>query len=146
VGLEGDFDGTNVSGTQTLSAATAGGELIPGDNFSLHERWESSIRANLGYTWDRWLAYVTGGAAFTGVNKDANYIATVAGGVAFPASAGSDSETLFGFTVGAGVAYAFDQNWNLGVEYRYSSYEQSNFNLGTIPAICNRGGACVPPQ
>jgi outer membrane immunogenic protein len=143
VGLEGDFDGTNVNATQTITTAIPVGSLIPGDSFSIHERWESSIRANVGYAWDRWLAYVTGGGAFTRVDKSANYIPTTVATIPFPASAGSDSATLSGFTVGAGVAYAFNNNWDLGIEYRYSDYGHANYNLGTVPAICTAGGACV---
>jgi outer membrane immunogenic protein len=143
-GLEGDFDWTNVHATQSLVAGTAAGVLIPGDNFSLHERWESSLRASIGQAWGSWLVYVTGGPALARVDKDASYIATVAGGgIAFPASSGSDGRTLFGYTIGAGAAYAFDAHWDLGVEYRFSSYQSSLFSLGTVAAICNRAGACV---
>jgi len=141
VGLEADFDWTNVHATQTVG--TAGGFLIPGDNFSLHERWESSLRASVGQAWGNWLVYVTGGPALARVDKDASYIATAVGAIAFPASTGSDGRTLFGYTIGAGVAYAFDAHWDLGVEYRFSSYQSSLFSLGTVAAICNGGGTCA---
>jgi opacity protein-like surface antigen len=48
-----------------------------------------------------------------------NFIPTVSGGVPFPGSTGSETKTLFGFTVGAGAAYALAPNWDIGAEYRY---------------------------
>ena len=142
-GLEADLDWTNVRATQTLVAGTAGGVLIPGDSFSLHEKWESSLRASIGQAWGSWLVYVTGGPALARVDKDASYIATTVGAIVFSASTGSDGRTLFGYTIGAGAAYAFDAHWDLGVEYLFSSYQSSLFSLGTVAAICNRAGACA---
>ena len=95
---------------------------------------------------DRWFGYVTGGAAFTRVTMDGNFIATTVGGIPFPASAGSDSKTLAGFTVGAGALYALSQNWEVGAEYRYSQYQGADFGLGPVAAVCGfaPGGANVP--
>ena len=37
-----------------------------------------------------------------------------------------------GLTVGAGAAYAIDNHWSIGAEYRYSNYGSQTFKLGTI--------------
>jgi outer membrane immunogenic protein len=79
---------------------------------------------------------VTGGIAFTRVSMDANFIATTVGQIPFPASSASDSKTLTGATVGFGLAYAINQNWDIGAEYRYTAYQKADFNLGNVAAVC----------
>ena len=73
---------------------------------------------------------------------------TVSGGAAFVSnetsipttgiSIGGDDMRV-GWTVGAGIDYAFTNNWFTGFEYRYSQFESKSFvypipvlNLGTI--------------
>ena len=65
----------------------------------------------IGYAWDRTLFYVKGGAAVT----DNKYTAIST----LPPLIGIDNarETRWGATLGAGVEYAFAQNWSLGFEY-----------------------------
>jgi len=143
-GVEGDFDWTDLHGTITERTGGLGGSVfIPGDFYDNRARWESSVRGIVGRAFDKWLVYVTGGLAITDVKMTGNYIATTVGTIAFPASAGSDSQTLYGFTVGAGAAYAFAANWDVGAEYRYSQYGAADFNLGTVAAVCfPRGLGC----
>jgi outer membrane immunogenic protein len=136
-GLEGDFDWTDLHGTVTAKTFGTGGSVfIPGDFFGNRARWESSVRGIVGRSFDKWLLYATGGLAMTDVRMDSNFIATTVGQIPFPASAGSDSKTLFGFTVGVGAAYAFAPNWDVGAEYRYSQYSGDSFGLGNVAAVC----------
>jgi hypothetical protein len=51
---------------------------------------------------------------------------------------------LFGFTFGGGLAYALDQNWSIGAEYRYTRYQAENFALGPVAAFCANVGAVAP--
>jgi outer membrane immunogenic protein len=136
-GVEGDFDWTDLHGTVTQRTAGTGGSVfVPGDFFGNRARWESSVRGIVGRSFDKWLIYATGGLAITDVRMDSNFIATVSAQVPFPASAGSDSRTLYGFTIGAGAAYALSRNWDIGAEYRYSQYSGQNFGLGSVAAVC----------
>jgi opacity protein-like surface antigen len=57
-------------------------------------------------------------------------------GLARKTKAGSDSRTLYGFTIDAGAAYALSKNWDIGAEYRYSQYSGQNFDLGSVAAVC----------
>ena len=142
LGLEGDFDWTRLNSTSTIRAATGvGTTFVPGDTFTDRLRWESSFRGVVGYAWDRWMVYATGGLALGGVSMDSNFIAS--NGVftsgfpgLYPPSAGSDSKVLFGATVGGGLAYAFDRNWEIGAEYRYTAYQGADFNLGQVAGLC----------
>jgi outer membrane immunogenic protein len=131
-GIEGEFDWTHLSGTNTPAAQT--GLIVPGDSFSVKSDWQASIRASAGYSWDKWLAYVAGGVAFTGVQASA-YFAPLNSIAGFPVTTGSQTKILTGGTIGAGLAYAVNQNWDLGVEYRYTQYAAANFNIGPFPAI-----------
>jgi outer membrane immunogenic protein len=143
-GIEGDFDWTDLHGTVTeRTFGTGNSVFIPGDFYDNRARWESSVRGIAGRAFDKWLLYATGGLAITEVKMTGNYIATTVLGIPFPASAGSDTKTLYGFTVGAGVAYAFAPSWDVGGEYCYSQYNGQDFNLGSVAAVCfPRGAGC----
>lgn len=147
-GAEGDFDWTRVNASVTdTSPATTG--LFPGIVFENHIRWEGSGRVILGHSFDRWLVYGTGGIAFSRVEMDAFFPAvTMGGGAQVAAFSASDSKTLVGGTVGLGTAYMITKNWEIGAEYRYTFYAQSEFNLGTPTAFCARPPttvAVLPP-
>jgi outer membrane immunogenic protein len=67
-----------------------------------------SVRARLGYAIDRALIY--GAAGWTGAQAHID------------GPAGDDSDTLSGWTIGAGVDYAFTKNVFGRLEYRYNDY------------------------
>jgi outer membrane immunogenic protein len=157
-GVEGDFDGQNLRattvqggpGTATITLTGQGsrsgyfGTLLTGDSYSEQAQWQSSIRGTIGYAWNRFLVYATGGAAFTELTVNGNFPAFVnLDRVSYPGSTGSDSKLLFGGTVGGGVSYALSNNWEVGAEYRYTSYQGQTFSPGSIAGSCDRTGACV---
>jgi outer membrane immunogenic protein len=109
LGVEGDFAGWTV-GTVHYTAIT-------GDFLTAHSKWGGSIRGRLGFAADHALFYVTGGAAF--VSNETSIPTT---GV----SIGGDG-TRVGWTAGAGIDYAFTNNWFTGLEYRYSQYQARTF-------------------
>jgi outer membrane immunogenic protein len=146
-GIEGDFDWTNLHATATNTAPATTG-VFPGDTFDNRMRWEGSGRVLLGHSFDRWLVYATGGIAFSRVDMSANFIPVTVNGLVFPGASGSDSKTLVGGTVGLGTAYMLTRNWEIGAEYRYTFYAQSDYNLGSPTAFCARppiNFAVVPP-
>lgn len=124
-GIEGDFSATSLERTFVCC-----GPLVPpntfvvGDTFSVKNDWQASVRGRLGYAWDRFLVYGTGGVAF------ANLEATVAL-VGVPGFF-SASDTLTGWTAGGGIEFGLWDNWSLGVEYRFSSFDASDFALGNL--------------
>ncbi|AYD00194.1 outer membrane protein [Neorhizobium sp. NCHU2750] len=67
-----------------------------------------SVRARLGYAIDRTLIYAAGGWTATDVR--------------LKAPTGNDSDTLNGWTIGAGVDHAFTDNVFGRLEYRYNDY------------------------
>jgi outer membrane immunogenic protein len=123
VGIEGDFSGTDINRT-FVAGPLVRSPFLPGDALRFQNDWESSVRGRLGWAWDRWMVYATGGVAFA--NVEATFF-PIDSALAF-----SDSRTLTGWTIGGGVEYAFWQNVSFGLEYRFSSYDTERFNHGTI--------------
>ena len=144
-GVEGDVDAQRWRDSRTLVAPLPGGatSFVAGDTFGLRSRWEASARARLGYAWDRWMIYATGGAAWTDVRSDVNFIAVTAGGFPLPADVVSTSKTRVGATVGGGLEYAFVNNWSFGVEGRYTWYGTQSFSGGAL-AIGATGTPAAP--
>jgi len=106
-GLEGDVDWSDVS------ASTA----CIGFSCDTKQTWFATARGRVGYAFDRWLPYITGGGAFGHV-KASITDPTLTGG----------SDTMTGWTVGAGLEYAFLGNWSTKIEYLY--VDLGKFNCG----------------
>src|SRR5712691_3217761 len=135
IGIEGDVDWQRWNRTATVGTVLVPPLFVTGDSFSLSSRWQASLRGRLGYAWDRFLLYVTGGAAWTDVTVGANFIPVTIGGVAFPGTVATDRQTLTGATVGGGLEYAITNNVSLGIEGRYTWYDTHNFNTGALATI-----------
>ena len=120
IGIEADISGTSISDSATLvvpgAVATASADL----------NWMASVRGRLGYTWDRFMVYFTGGAAWADIDGSATV--TVAGVGTATATA---SATATGWVIGGGGEWMFAPNWTFGVEYLH--YEFDNVS-GTIIA------------
>jgi outer membrane immunogenic protein len=102
-GLETDFQLSDGKGP--FSGNVAG---TPFSGTAKNE-WFGTIRGRVGYAVDRWLVYVTGGAAYSH-----NKISGTAGGTPFSAS-----KTGWTWTLGGGVETAVWQNWSVKAEYLY---------------------------
>lgn len=80
------------------------------------EKLNGSVRARLGYDLNPFMVYGTAGLAV--------------GEHEVSSAAGSDSKTAAGYTVGAGVETLITNNITARVEYRYTDYQDKNYNLG----------------
>jgi outer membrane immunogenic protein len=110
VGAEGDINWTGIRGNTNNTCA-------PGcftDN-----NWLTTVRGRVGYSVDRLLPYVTGGAAIGNVKA---HLGTLA----------EQSDGRVGWTVGAGAEFAFFRNWSAKIEYLYVNLD--TFTCG--PAAC----------
>jgi outer membrane immunogenic protein len=101
LGVEGDWDWSNLNGT---TYSTGGGCNLAG--CASQSDWLATARVRVGYAFDRFLVYGTGGAAFGNLQAAAG---------TFPFS----SSTQTGWTAGGGIEYAFLPNWTAKVEYLY---------------------------
>ena len=93
-GLEGDIDASWIKGTDaTICCETK-------------KDWLATARGRIGYAFDRWMPFITGGAAFGDIKMTP---------VGFPA----ETTTKVGWTVGGGLEYAFMGAWSAKAEYLY---------------------------
>ncbi len=126
LGFETDFDGAAIRGkaTANLNGAALGGAIPFGAAIQAGSRinYIGTVRGRLGYAWDRFLVYGTGGFAYGQVNSAISASAAIAGGAA--AFTTSENSSRTGFAVGGGFEYAITNNLTVKTEYLY-------VNLGT---------------
>ena len=80
----------------------------------------ATVRGRAGVAFDRFLVYGTAGVAFGGSNNNwPNTIIGNIGGVPTFFTANNSNNTRIGYAVGAGVEYAFLNNWSVKVEYLF---------------------------
>jgi outer membrane immunogenic protein len=138
-GVEGDAHAQRWSQSD-VSTGLIAPPIGAGSVFDLHSDWQASARGRIGYAMNRTLFYGTAGAAWTQLRSNVSWI-TVIGPPAILAT--SDTRTLTGVTVGAGVEHAVTDNFTLGLEGRYTWYERDRFNAGVVPVGTIVGAAVV---
>lgn len=109
-GVEGSASGAAMNGSTTVDLPDVGGAAL----VTARTDFLASVTGRLGYAVDRWLYYVKGGAAWAGGKYD-----VVGSGFGF-----EGLDTRDGWTVGAGIEWAFSRNWSARIEYDY-------YGLGT---------------
>jgi outer membrane immunogenic protein len=112
LGLEGDLDWSTINGSGACIVGTL--------SCQTKNDWLGTARGRIGYAFDQFLPYVTGGAAFGNLN---------AGMPAF----GLIDATRTGWTLGAGIEYGFLPNWSAKLEYLY-------VDLGSVDCGAGCGG------
>jgi outer membrane immunogenic protein len=113
-GVEGDIDGSNIKGDTDFDYGFYSG------NLSFKSDLQGSARLRAGYAMDRALIYATGGVAF------ARGELTEDGG---PDDHYRDEQTHIGWTLGAGIEYAFTSNWIGRLEGRYTDFGSKAYNM-----------------
>ena len=121
-GVEADLAYSTVKGND-------GGTVLPGPfTFAAESemKYLGTVRGRLGVASDRVLMYVTGGFAWSKVDATM----TVVG-----AGSGSDTINLTGWTAGAGIEYAFTQNFTIRAEDLYVDFskESTSVDIGGFP-------------
>ncbi|WP_425488357.1 outer membrane protein [Martelella radicis] len=76
--------------------------------------WEGSVRGRVGYAFDNALLYATGGWAIANGYIEGN--------------GETQNQAFNGWTVGAGLDYAFTDNLFGGLEYRYTDFGKKDFD------------------
>jgi len=106
VGAEADIDASWIKGTDaTVCCQTK-------------DSWLGTARVRLGYAFDRWMPFLSGGAAFGDVTMT-------------PVGFASATDTRFGWTGGGGLEYAFVGAWSAKVEYLYADLGKANCSVAT---------------
>ena len=112
LGLEGDYSWTGINSTVNFGCGPA----------ACYEKMSyfATARGRAGYAADRFLYFVSSGAAFS-------KSATVQAGV------DSGTGQIHGWTVGAGVEAAIDNHWSVKAEYLYADFGKPTFDDVGVP-------------
>jgi outer membrane immunogenic protein len=127
VGLEGQYSWADIKGNAD------GPDLIFGaKNLSSKTDALASVTGRIGYTFDRVMLYGKGGGAWA---HDRYNEHTPPGFIpvfpftAFPADDLSAKAGRYGWTVGAGVEWAFADKWSAKIEYDHYDFGSRSLNL-----------------
>jgi len=112
IGAEADFSFTDIDGDTTLGIPGVGATPLEAET-----DWFATIRARLGFAFDNFLIYGTGGVAFTDVE------------VTEGLTGSSDDNTHLGYALGAGIEAGLTQNVSLRAEYLYLDFEEEDISL-----------------
>jgi outer membrane immunogenic protein len=134
LGVETDFQGTTVSKSfNNVGVPFAGAgvpALLAGDFLTVNGKasldWLGTTRGRVGFVVtpdNRLMIYGTGGIAYGGGSSNFSAFDSTTGSF----WTGSPSSTRVGWTAGAGVEYAFTNNWTIRGEYLYADLGSSNF-------------------
>ena len=91
-------------------------------------RFLGTVRARGGVAFDRLLIYGTGGVAFGTGPTINNFNPFLVGAGPFFNNATNSNNWRVGYAVGAGVEYAFLNNWSVKAEYLYTDLGRINNN------------------
>ena len=112
--IEADLDYNDMRGSAVCGAFTCG----------TRAPWLGTARGRIGYAFDRFMPYLTGGLAFGDIKASTT---------GFPGA----TQTKLGWTLGGGVEFALVGPWTAKLEYLYA-------DLGTFD--CGAACTATPPQ
>ena len=107
-GLEGDLDWSNVRGSSACGV---------GLTCETRNTWLGTARGRVGYAFDRFVPYVTGGLAVGGVKNSISGF-------------GDTTTTKAGYALGGGIEAALTGPWTAKVEYLYADLGRVSAPLG----------------
>ena len=107
-GIEGDIDWSDIRGSAVCGVTTC----------ETRNDWLGTLRGRLGYSFDRFMPYVTGGLAVGDIKT------SIAG-------VGDARDTKAGWTVGGGLEAAIVGPWTAKIEYLYVDLGRGGSVLGS---------------
>jgi high affinity Mn2+ porin len=119
LGIEGDLSFPNdISGSQTVSFGPTGQA-----SYSDTVLWFGTARGRLGYAFDKWLVYGTGGLVFSRDQLDRTQLSgSSVGGSAVAGDVDTELLTRLGATVGAGIEVGLTPKLSAKLEYRFLDF------------------------
>jgi outer membrane immunogenic protein len=131
IGGEWDFDwAANNNNNSGIIIPGVGNIVVTNNN-----RWITTVAARFGWAIDHWLLYGKAGGGWVGNNNQT--ITNLTTGVSFTCGTFINcGNNTGGWLVGAGVEYAFTNNWTVKVEYDYLGLGNRTFTVpGTSPFL-----------
>ncbi len=160
-GVEGDIGYLGLSGTKAVSfhPGTCVGTYADGSTVyyagricDVDAKYSSSsdlygdLTLRLGYSFERALFYVKGGAAFLNADFNTKFYGQTCKTLNQCGSGGPSrfdfghDETLAGWTIGGGVEYALTRSWSLKAEYRHFDFGSMSYSYAGCVSL---GGTCT---
>jgi len=133
VGLEADINYLNLNDHYETSVSEAFSGSVFTDTLRAGHKvqWVGTLRARLGFTpAERLMVYATGGLAYGSVKSHTSFTSDLNSDQFFNFN-GSNSDTRWGWTIGAGAEYAFTNNLSLKGEYLYVDLDSKHYAATT---------------
>jgi outer membrane immunogenic protein len=112
LGVEADIQATGIK--QSLTIPLTGLGLLPTLSTGSSELdWFGTVRGRVGYAWNQFMVYGTGGLAY-GYVSDRGSVGVVAPP---PIGIGTSASTRTGWAAGGGFEWAFQPSWSVKGEY-----------------------------
>jgi outer membrane immunogenic protein len=127
-GVEVDANYTNLSAGSSIAHANS--TAVTTNTGDVRVNAVGTVRARIGYAFDRFLPYATGGFAWARSRLDYSQTQLRVGRFFNDMTESHDTKLRAGWTVGAGLEYGFAQRWSARIEYLYL-----DFGTATYPAI-----------
>jgi outer membrane immunogenic protein len=105
LGLEADWAWANINGTAAVAVCAVPGCFTNLQSFG-------TGRGRLGYAWDRWLVYATGGAAWGHIKVGQDSCVGLVCG----------TRDQVGWTIGGGIEAFILPKWSAKLEYLYADF------------------------
>ena len=125
IGVENDFSWTNKKGSAPDQLPFNTGAIS-----TTSEKWIDTLRGRVGYSWDRYLLYVTGGGAWADTSVNVTRLVSV-----------TDSQTRTGWVAGVGGEWAaWAGPWGVltfKLEYLHADFGTQQY---INPPVVNPGG------
>ncbi len=125
VGVEATWTASDLSDNQTV------GTLAPGTLESSRSapHWYSTVTGRVGFAANDVLFYAKGGGAW--MHIDYTQLTLVNGGVAAQQLI---TDNRSGWTAGAGIEYALNENLSVKLEYDFLDFGSKNYSFNNLPA------------
>lgn len=115
IGVETDAELAGLRRSSAVEFNPAGVVYAGTYAFATDINWQLSMRGRLGYAFGNVMLYATGGLALANIKTSYTTFGVGAGSAVF-------TDVRPGWTLGAGLEYAFARNWFGRIEYRYTDF------------------------
>ncbi len=126
-GVELAFNYNNIKKSKRLTISNT----VSNYTFTLKQKSEVALYGKYGKFFglnNRNIIYLLGGITLTQLEGKLNVLGNSL----------KDNDSVTGWTLGAGYEYKINKNWNLGIQYRFSKYEDGKFKYIIINPTGNK--------
>lgn len=121
LGLEGGVSTLGLNDSRSRGAVYISNSAGKFENrIKVKTNVQAMLRTRLGWTQERWIAYVSGGLAATYIKINAKFTDNFLGAGAYGQS--RNSQAKLGWTIGFGGEYALNKQWSLRGDYAFVDY------------------------